>query len=161
MCGHYRKPLSWLIDTDAVILKSLLFFDGEYSVESKKGDKKGKKRFLPRFNFASRPPTYIYKVGGGAGGGRMEAVLGNLAVLLFLCVLVGSRLTELTNQAQKKPRALKVTLIPLGGESQILRRILGMLFFSPFFFFFFFNLIVFRRSDAPLPFASCFFFFFL
>lgn len=98
MCGHHRNPLNWLIDTDAVILKSLLFLDGAYSVESKKK----KKKILPRFNFPSRFPPSIFEGRCGWGcRGRMEAVLGNLAVLLFLCVLVGSRLTELTNQAQK------------------------------------------------------------
>ena len=103
MCGHYRKPLSWLIDTDAVILKYLLFLDCAFSVESKKKKKKKKTSYLLILLFV--PPLCFLGGGGGGGGvggrGRMEAVLGNLAVLLFLCVLVGSRLTELTNQAQK------------------------------------------------------------
>lgn len=53
-----------------------------------------------RFNFPYRFPP-IFKIGVGVVAGRMEAVLGNLAVLLFFFVLVGSRLSMLTNQAQK------------------------------------------------------------
>lgn len=75
---------------------------------------------LSRFHFPFRflSPLFL-RLGWGVVGGRMGAVLGNLAVLLFFLVLVGSRLTALTNQAQKA-KGSQGNTNPFGrGESNI------------------------------------------
>lgn len=74
----------------------------------------------------------------------MEAVLGNLAVLLFFLVLVGSRLIALTNQAQKA-KGSQGNTNPFGrGESNITQDFRECSFFS-------YNLLLSLRSDGSLP----------
>lgn len=89
----------------------MMYFSAKYETLS---------RFNFSYRFLSRP---FLKLGVGVVESRMEAVLGNLAVLLFFFffffVLVGSRLTVLTNQAQKAKGSQGNTNPSGRGESNI------------------------------------------
>lgn len=90
--------------------------DGAYFLQNMPPPSLSLSRFHFPFRFLS--PLFL-RLGWGVVGGRMEAVLGNLAVLLFFLVLVGSRLIALTNQAQKA-KGSQGNTNPFGrGESNI------------------------------------------